>query len=162
MSLEAPTRSIKANKFQMQLYADAALLRKDITIHETARKADPNRVSEHTIKQKKYELTQIEHRIKNVNPASVTSQCEKYFAENTEFFNRDTIIAETQRMLEHGQSVNEWPHLAAVFLLDIKYIQNATVTALAATVAPVAPVVKPDDFEALVSTMPKVTISGLS
>lgn len=58
MSLEHTTRAITENKFNMQLFADKKSLEAEI------QKLKTDKVSDYAIKQKEYELSQIESRIK--------------------------------------------------------------------------------------------------
>jgi hypothetical protein len=102
----------------MQLFADSESLKADI------RAMKDSWVKWYDIKQKEYELSQIERRIKWRDYASVKTQCEQYFVDNGTLFDKNTIINETRTMLSRWQTVNEWPHLAAVFLLDHASVTN--------------------------------------
>jgi len=120
----------------MQLFADSESLKADIKAMKDSW------AKWYDIKQKEYELSQIERRIKWRDYASVKTQCEQYFIDNTRLFDKNTIINETRAMLSRGQTVNEWPHLAAVFLLDHAAVGKNTKVALqtiATVPAPVAP-----------------------
>ena len=66
MSLEHTTRAITENKYSMQLFADKESLKADIAAMEKLKASNPSddRVSDYNISQKKYELSQIENRIK--------------------------------------------------------------------------------------------------
>ena len=101
MSLEHTTRAITENKFMMQLFADKESLKADIAAMEKLKASNPNdeRVSDYNINQKKYELSQIESRIKGKDYASVKSQCEQYFTDNATLFDKNQIILETRSML---------------------------------------------------------------
>jgi len=66
MSLEHTTRAITENKFSMQLFADKKSLEADLDMMKKLKTSNPNddRASDYAIKQKEYELSQIENRIK--------------------------------------------------------------------------------------------------
>ena len=139
MSIEHTTRAITENKYLMQLFADKKSLEADIAALKNLKwsnLSDP-RTSDYAIKQKEYELSQIENRTKGKDYSSVKNQCEKYFTDNTSLFDKNQIITETRSMLAKGQIVNEWPHLAAVFLLDHAVVTDAAKAWLAAVTKPI-------------------------
>lgn len=88
------------------------------------------------------------------------TQCEQYFADNSTLFDKNTIISETRTMLSRGQMVNEWPHLAAVFLLDHAAVTGNTQQQLQAVVPPPAippkvdPVVSQDSLKSGEAVVP--------
>ncbi len=140
MSIEHTTRAITENKYLMQLFADKKSLEADIAALKNLKWSNPSdpRTSDFAIKQKEYELSQIENRTKGKDYSSVKNQCEKYFTDNTSLFDKNQIITETRSMLAKGQIVNEWPHLAAVFLLDHAVVIDAAKAWLAAVTKPIA------------------------
>lgn len=101
MSIEHTTRAITENKFMMQLFADRKSLDADITALKKLKASNPtdSRASDSIIKQKEYELSQIDYKIKGKDYASVKSQCEKYFSDNSTLFDKEKIIGETRLML---------------------------------------------------------------
>lgn len=66
MSIEHTTRAITENKYMMQIFADKQSLQADIRSLRALKTANPtdSRASDYIIKQKEYELSQIESRIK--------------------------------------------------------------------------------------------------
>ncbi len=152
MSIEHTTRAITENKYMMQIFADKQSLQADLKSLKALKDANPTdpRASDYIIKQKEYELSQIESRTRGKNYASVKSQCEKYFTDNTSLFDKNQIIAETRSMLAKWQTVNEWPHLAAVFLLDHAIVTDEA-KAWLATVAPK----QEKEFEELIQKLAK-------
>jgi hypothetical protein len=120
----------------MQLFAEQKSMKADLALHEKLRASDPTRVSEHDISEKKYALSQIENRIKWKDYSSVKGQCEKYFSDNILAFDKNQIISETKAMISRWQTVSEWPHLAAVFLIDVQSVTQATSAELAKIPAP--------------------------
>jgi len=117
----------------MQLFADSESLKADIKAMKGSW------AKWYDIKQKEYELSQIERRIKWRDYASVKIQCEQYFVDNGTLFDKNTIINETRTMLSRWQTVNEWPHLAAVFLLDHAAVTGNTQQQLQGVVPPIIP-----------------------
>jgi hypothetical protein len=129
MSIEQSTLAIKENKFLMQLVAEKKTLGSNPT---------------------------LDHRIKGLDYPSVKTQCEKYFSDNAKL-DKNKIINETRSMIANGQVPSEWPHLAAVFLLESQAVTTNVANgtwALKQVVTPISPLTLPNLVATQVKPIP--------
>jgi hypothetical protein len=119
------SRPIKENKNTMQELADIKTYESQIA----KMKADPQ-ANKTELSKLEYLLKRLKEKYAGRDPSKDTlvKQCNDYFEVNKKLLNKNQIIAETKARLANGEMVNEWPHLAAVFLLEAQAItQTATV-----------------------------------
>jgi hypothetical protein len=129
ISTETPldSRAITENKNTMQELADIKTLESQVA----KMKKDPQ-ANKHELSQLEYKLKQLneKHAGRDESKQSLIKQCNDYFEMNKKLLDKNQIIAETRARLANGETVNEWPHLAAVFLLESQAITTSTHVAL--------------------------------